>query len=330
MKKVLFITSQYRVGERIYPIIPYLSNITELHLLKVYQMSDAYRWAGDQDMRDIFDKNYLPYFKQVFYNSCDVSSYDLIISDDNRNSLKTNLKQFYKNKTGILLACTHGNTDDFYTRDGYKEVFDKCFVFGNYDSIGDYCIPVGIPSNDRLISYQNLNKDHILIIVNFLGNRACPFNVRFDEKFFKDIDILSIQKYFNLPVIIKLKSRADELNYLNNIEYLHRILPKELNYQIIIDIEDDNKLIAQSAAVISAPSTLAFKSIQLGIPTVLINNSGAIGSFNYYDGLLNKEDNLLSYIQNYSKKSSFIENSITGGLTFNSTKIMINEIQKFI
>lgn len=330
MKKILFITSQYRVGERIYPIIPYLSDMAELHLLKVYQMSDEYQWVGDYDMRNIFNQKYLSYFKRVFYNSCDVKTYDLIISDDNRNSLKTNLKQIYINKTCPLLACTHGNTDDFYTRDGYKKVFDKCFVFGNYDSIGEYCIPAGIPSNDQLMSYQNLNKKHILIIVNFLGNRACPFSVRFDETFFKDIDILSIQKYFNLPVIIKLKSRADELNYLNNVKYLYSILPKELNYRIIIDIEDDNKLIGQSSAVISAPSTLAFKSIQLGIPTVLINKAGSIGSFNYYDGLLNKEDNLLSYIQSYSKKSSFIENSIAGGLNFNSTEIMINEIRKFI
>lgn len=330
MKKILFITSQYRVGERIYPIIPLLSEISELHLLKVYQMSNEYRWIGDYDLRSVFDKKYLSYFKQVFYNMCDVSKYDLIICDDNRNSLKTELKTIYQNKRGTLLACTHGNTDDSYTNDGFNVVFDKCFVFGKNDNSGEFCIPAGIPSNDKLIEYQNCSKKHILVIVNFLGNRSCPFKVKFDETFFKKINIVNLQKKYNLPVVIKLKSRADENGYRNNIEYLNRILPKELTYQVIVDIEDDNKLIAESAVVISAPSTLAFKPIQLGIPTVLIKGTGAVGSFNTYDGLLSLDDNIESYISSYSRKTEFIENSISGGLNFNSTTLMINEIKKFI
>lgn len=330
MKKILFITSQYRVGERIYPIIPKLSAMAELHLLKVYQMADSFKWTGDMDLRDVFNKNYLTYFTKVFQHTCDVSIYDLIIFDDNRNSIKTNSTKTFKDKKCPLLGCTHGNTDDFYSRDGYNVVFDKCFVFGNYDTINEHCIPIGIPSNDQLNFYQNFDKKHILIIVNFLGNRHSPFKIRFNETFFNEIDIKSIQKYCNLPVVIKLKSRADDPGYINNIEYLKRIIPKDLNYRILIDIEDDNKLIAESAAVISAPSTLAFKPIQLGIPTVLINDSGAIGCFKNYDGLLNLNDDILSYITSYTKKTEFIQNAITGGLTFNSTEIMINEIKKYI
>ena len=55
MKKILFITSQYRVGERIYPIIPLLSNDYELHLLKTYQMQDSFKWTGDNDSRKLFN-----------------------------------------------------------------------------------------------------------------------------------------------------------------------------------------------------------------------------------------------------------------------------------
>ena len=39
MKNILFITTQYRVGERIYPIIPFLSKIYNVDLLRLYQMN---------------------------------------------------------------------------------------------------------------------------------------------------------------------------------------------------------------------------------------------------------------------------------------------------
>lgn len=330
MKKILFITSQYRVGERIYPIIPHLAKEYELDLLKVYQMSPSYKWVGDTDLKLVFDLEYSAYFNEVFYDYCDSSKYDLIISDDNRLTSKTALDKIYKNKKAQMLACTHGNGGFTNLNKSYNLVFDKCFTFGKYDAVHHAAIPVGIPANDKLFKYKKLNKKHILIIVNFLGNRDSPYKVKFDYKFFNDKNLKILQDYYKLPIIIKLKSRADENGFEHNIKYLKEILPNSLNYRILVDVNDDNMLAAESICVISAPSTLALKPIQLGIPTILIKDSGEVGSFENYDGFFNINDNFLEYIYSYKRKVDFIKNTIEGGLTFNSTSLMVNEIKKFL
>ena len=98
MKRILFITSQYRVGERVYPILPILASEYSMDLLKVYQMVNDHKWVGDKDMRLKFDRDYLHLFESVFEHTCDVSKYDLIISDDNRHTSKTKLATLYNQK----------------------------------------------------------------------------------------------------------------------------------------------------------------------------------------------------------------------------------------
>ena len=63
MKKILFITTQYRVGERIYSIIPQLSKQYDLDVLKTAQMSDNMKWYGDKDLRTVFDNKYKKYIE---------------------------------------------------------------------------------------------------------------------------------------------------------------------------------------------------------------------------------------------------------------------------
>lgn len=329
MKKVLFITSQYRVGERIYPIIPLLSKEYELHLLKVYQMSSSYQWLGNLDLRDQFNKIYQRYFTKTYENSCDSSIYDLIISDDNRPSVKTSLEHIYKNSKCNVIACSHGNEESKFTILGYKRAYDYTFVFGSKERHFDWCIDAGIPSNDALNVYQNIEKKHILVIVNFLGNRNAICPVRFDDKFFNSKNLKLLQNKYKLPILIKLKSRADEGIFTNNILYLNKII-NDLEYKIVIDIEDDNKLIAESKCVISAPSTMALKSIQLGIPTILIKDSGQLGVFYDYNGIFNINDNFLTYIDTYRRDTEFIKNTITGGIDYSSTYIMFNKLKEII
>ena len=86
--------------------------------------------------------------------------------------------------------------------------------------------------------------------------------------------------------IVKLKSRADHPDSQSDFDYLDNILPSDLDYEVIMDIEDDNKMMSDSFIVISAPSTLAFKSIQKGIPTVLLNGYGQIGNFYDFKGVV--------------------------------------------
>ena len=107
-----------------------------------------------------------------------------------------------------------------------------------------------------------------------------------------------------------------------------------MDCEVIANTDNINKLIAESAIVISAPSTLAFKPIQLGIPTVLIDGCGAIGHFKDYGGLvqLKKEhifNNLQKQIDN-DIHTSFIKNTIAGGNSFTSTNIYIKRLQEII
>ena len=330
MKKILFITSQYRTGERIYPILPILASEYKIDLLKVYQMANKHKWVGDRDMRLKFDEDYLHLFDSVFLNTCDVTKYNLIISDDNRYTTKTKLSNLYNQKKCSMVSFEHGNNNKGYFGIGHNVVFDKCFVFGDKDVKHRDQIAGGIPSNDGLLQYANLKKKHIMVIVNFLGNRTSPFKVNFDEMLFNSLQLINLQKQINLPVVIKLKSRADEGGFEKNLRYLQSILPNELDYKIVIDAEDDNKLIAESVCVISAPSTLAFKPIQLGIPTVLIKDSGQTGSFYDFEGLFDIREYDNNYLLSEHNYTDWISRSIEGGLQFNSTNVVVSKLKEII
>ena len=139
-----------------------------------------------------------------------------------------------------------------------------------------------------------------------------------------------------LPIIFKLKSRQDEGigGYKRNENYLNFILPDKLDYKILCDYEDIDTLVSESKIVISAPSTLAYKPIQLGIPTILIKNSGQLGNFGEFRGLveLDKEKvkNKIDEMIENPKDVDFIENTVEGGLDFKSTEVFIKEVRRYI
>ena len=332
MKKILIVTSQYRVGERMYPVIPYLAEDYKLDLLKVYQMLPSHKWVGTLDMRSIFYEQYLKFFQNVYQDYTDPKEYDLILTDDNRLTDKTGIYKLYRNKkeNTPILSCTHGNGGFKNISKGHNLVFDKCLTFGKYDTVHKSCIPVGIPSNDKLIEYSGNKRKHILIIVNFLGNRESPYRVKFDSKIFNNIKIKQLQDYYKVPLVIKLKSRSDEGGFHHNFEYIKSIMSSELDYKIVVDVEDDNKLVAESACVISSLSTLSLKAIQLGIPTILIRDSGVVGSLEHYDGIFNITENFLDYIYSYSRRVEYIQNTVEGGLAFESTKLFLKTIKNYI
>lgn len=316
-KNILFVTTQYRVGERIYPIISKLSEYYNLDLMKLYQMNSTYQWPGDNDLRNYFDKQYLQYFDNVHTNiNANYDKYDLIITDDNRQF--NGLSEIFHRKKCLVLACSHGVTEHGYETKNVGKSYDKCFVFGRKEVKHSYQLPAGIPANDILKTYSNIEKKHILVIVNYLGHEGQistgngTFFKLFDKQVFDSIDLLSLQQQSGYPVVIKLKSRIG-LNMQKNKQYLNSILPESLDYNIVYDVEDDNKLIAQSVEVYSAPSTLALKPIQLGIPTTLIPETGQTGIF--YD---------------YETNKNFIEDTLEGGKDFNSTQYFLNYIERCI
>ena len=60
MKKILLVATIYRVGERIYPIIPKLSEEFNIDVFKTAQMGNDISWYGNNDLRAIFDKKEQP------------------------------------------------------------------------------------------------------------------------------------------------------------------------------------------------------------------------------------------------------------------------------
>jgi len=358
-KKILLIATVYRVGDRIYPIIPELSKFYSIDLLKINEMSSEMGWYGDNDPRILFDKKYSKFFNNIydagfkssrlnpsdFLINFDVSGYDLILYDDDRNRHGIYLLyEKIKNTNCIMIGNVHGNwwfPEKSHIPQFHKKVFDFASVFGNKEknshSPNDYIFTGGIPSNDEL-QYYDRTDDFILVIVNFLGimRNTVPdhFRVLFDETFMKNSGLVELQKEYDKKVVFKLKSREAHPFPDKDFQYLHSIVPRELDYSIIMDFEDNNQLICGSNIVISAPSTFAFKSIQKGIPTILIEGAGTTGNFYDFSGLVNLDKNkILKNVETQivnGRDNEFISNTIEGGLDFNSTEVYINKIKDFL
>ena len=96
----------------------------------------------------------------------------------------------------------------------------------------------------------------------------------------------------------------------------------------------DNKLISDSFIVFSAPSVMAFKPIQKGIPTILLNGYGQTGLFYDYTGLVNLDTQIIfDEIQRQytnGKEKEFVLNTIKGGIDFSSTEKYVNVIKGLI
>ena len=363
-KKILFIPSIYRVGERIYPLIPELSKFADVDLLQVHEMSKEAPCYGNVDYKDIFSRKYYKYLNNIYNlpihkkypyinallqsNNLDLQSfnpkkYDLILFDDNRK--KYGLDFLYKDKRPdcIMVANTHCNTTlnlqpRNFIVNYYKKIFDYCFVNGNIEKNAyedtSYLINGGIPSNDALKNYKKTNQ-YILVITNFLGHApVCPFEIKFDKQLFNQMKLLELQKKYNKKIIIKTKSRITQSHhYTKDHDYLESILPKDLNYEIITDFIDNNRLICDSFLVIGPTSTFCFKPIQKGIPTILINKAGITGNFYNYRSLIDINDNFLENVEkeiNAGRDTEYINSILEGGSEYKSTEIYINSLKNLL
>ena len=354
-KKTLFIVSVYRVGERIYPIIPKLKEkLFDIDLLRINEMSSEMSWYGTIDPRTSFNNMYGEHIDNIFdvgFNGfkdknvdINLSKYDIIIYDDSRG--RYGLKKLYDMASKLdipMIGSIHGGGRGYGSNDynnGYKKVFDYLMVFGNTDieahKDDDRLIKMGIPSNDILKSYENRD-EHILCITNFLANHwvkldSCPLRV--DKNYLEKLGLYELQKEFGKKVIFKIKTRKDNPNVKEDIDYMRSIINPNLDYEILMDVEDDNMLMSDSFIVLSPPSTLAFKSIQKGIPTVLINKAGILGHFFDYKGLVDLDtqkifDEIERQYQS-EKECQFIEDTIEGGLDFTSTDKCVSSIMSIL
>ena len=129
-KRILLIATIYRVGERIYSIIPKLSEDFDVDVLKTAQMGNDIAWYGDNDLRLVFDNKYMEYVDNIYYKVPNLSNYDLILMDDDRP--RNGMREIYKSTDVTVVGHQHGNTKIRLSdlRDNEKTSWDYITVFG--------------------------------------------------------------------------------------------------------------------------------------------------------------------------------------------------------
>ena len=334
--KLLLLFTNHRVAEKLWPIIPKLSKQYKLDLFLIGLMSNETPWVGDIDERVVMISKYKKYINTIingpgvkFHGDnittpldsyVNIKEYSAVIFDDNRKKSEFNIPNFYnicKQNKIVVIGNSHGNEDTPNDATNISYDYKMDFQSG------------GIPANDTLKNIKRNNK-HILIICNFLGNRFSPYDINFNKDFVNKSGMIELSKHYNLPIVVKIKTRLDNPNYEDSIKYVKNLL----DCTVVANTNNIDQLIANSAFVISAPSTLAFKPIQLGIPTILIKGSGAIGCYKNYPGLvnLNYEEiiNSLTDQIDTGKYAKFLDLSIPGGSNFTSIDIYIKKIKEYI
>lgn len=334
--KILLLFTNHRVAEKLWPIIPILSVDHDIDLFCVGLFSLNTPWVGDIDERVVAIDRYKKFLNNIvqgpgiryhgdriqqnLLDFIDIESYKFVIYDDNRAMEEFNIPNFYsecKLRNIKVVGNVHGNEDVTIDATGISYDFKMEFSNG------------GIPANDTLIN-QNLQQKHILVITNFLSNRLSIFPINFDLQFIQESGVLELSKHFNLPIKVKIKTRFDKTDYISDIHYVRTLLDCE----VVTNTNDIDNLIANSAIVISAPSTLCFKPIQLGIPTILIKGAGQVGKFESYPGLvdLNKQQifNSIQYQNDHGRFVEYIKNTIAGGENFQSSKKYVNYIKAIL
>ena len=370
MKNILIITTVYRTGEKIYPIIPKLSQKYNVHVMNMYQMSNKTPWVNNYDPRESFYKmcdKHCSYVtngpKYIHDSKVDADSnlkfvnkidkylqrnyYDLVIWDNNitiKGGQWNGLYKWFNDQDIINVGCPHGNreTKSYRIHKRIGRLYDCSFIFGEKEKkaleviskgkLKNKLFAGGIPSNDKLKQYDRGNK-YILIIPNFtdpslLGKQTSSFRP-FTKELFDLLKINELSNDYNCDIVIK-----EKLKLYYPTDSLKKSLKVYTNVYCIDYHEDDNKLIADAICVISAPSTLAFKPILMGIPTVLLKGHGMNGNFSDYPWVVNnnpvKMRKFINDQNNINKNVDFINDTLEGGVNFNSTDIYIDRIDKII
>ena len=362
MKHILVALSNNRCNEKIRCIIPELSKHYKLSLYNIGEMSKHTMWYGDIDPRIKFRNECYQYFDEVIdseglkfhggrvHNLMDyisVSNYDAILYDDMFLNIANEIPKLYDSarvRDIPMIGNSHGNRN-FTPKEmhGFGTVFDYLFILGEKEKLvynqvvkdTDKLLKGGIPSNDSLKDI-NVKDDYILVITNFLGNHHASgmYPNAFNQEFVDKVDLVALSKYFDRPIVVKQKTRLDDPDFKKNIDYIHSLFPSDFDIDVVTDCDDMDKLICNSHCIISALSTLCFKPIQKGIPTVMVQGSGMVGNF-YDSNSLCELDKYriyesIEWQQENGKDEEFIKTTIEGGLEFNSTENYINEIRNII
>ena len=140
-----------------------------------------------------------------------------------------------------------------------------------------------------------------------------------------------MSEHLGCNIVIKEKGREFYIE-----DEFRKSMKDYKNLVSVVDYcDDDNKLIADSSVVIGSTSTIMFKSIQMGVPTIVLDKFGHMGNFYNYDGLIKtpsygKIVKSIKYQNDRGRSEEFIKTVLSGGWEFNSIDLYIDSIKEIL
>jgi len=318
----------------------YKENIRYLTCLKnVAKDIVIYNGKGIQNKRDVRDQVYCFESIKLIDEICASKNIDAIVLDDSRASHLNLLLGEYCNKVGIkLFANTHGNNDVHE----WNEVnclsnpfYYKLFVFGQYEVkhhekkyANQKYIAGGIPEND-VIKIAKKVPQQITVIVNRVVVDGPSTERLFDFSVFQQMKLQELQKNLNLPIVFKIKDRMSE-DTDRDINALKSSIPKDIDYSIVVQLKNEVDFLAKSKIILTHGSTMAFKALQLNIPTVIFKETGPVGLFSTYRGTISLEEDYFEILQylTHDYIESFLPDILEGSTTFDATQRYSDALSK--
>lgn len=364
-RDIVFVSTIHRMSERLLPVFEALSSDFNVHNVRIGQASQNTSYSA----KERFDNTSSMFVSCVSgqpvttavgaraarmrskgeYDQFlrDMISRDVccVIYDDCRNIVDERSLGDKINKSVPHIANIHGNIDYGTTKrllSRSKNKFSHMFVFGDNDvsKMRSTCgniqlVTGGIPANDSLAGVS-VTKKFVTVIVNFIptkgavGSNEVGDVMTFDSRAIERLKLNSVCDALGVKLALKLKHRLGS-SVLNDVKCMRKLVGEEP--EIFVN-EDENAILQQSAAVISYGSTMAFKPIQMNIPTVIIKELGLIGNFASYEHTISIRDDVRAHIMKQHDRvvcdSVFLDSTIAGGSTFTSTSCYVNNLLRII
>ena len=369
--EILFISTIHRMSERVIPAIKKLQDNFTVKILNTgqssfnteYQANLRYKKyvTSNFSKRNIFNTRKISHKRESRgqQNSKDVllearnlisDKTAAVILDDSRHKLfSQDLYKIAKDRGCKVFANTHGNISfkkiPLIYGFSHKKFYDHIFVFGDYErdhiiNLGhdkNFVLCGGIPENDMLLDVKRSN-EYILVIPNFILQREvggyqldfCKRAQSFNKNVVEKMKLLQLQQNLGKKVFIKLKHRMSS-SCEEEVRNIREIMPKGLEYDITHNVNSEKSLISAAACVLTYGSTMSFKPIQMGIPTVIYKDLGYVGNFIEYGCVIDvgeSYDHVFDEGFMAGERDRFLKNTLAGGVDFTSSKSYISLLCK--
>ena len=347
--RVLFVTSIYHVGERVYPVIDQLVKEASVTVLCLDRMSPKFSWQGDLDPREElyaewtrsgvtlrFDKEPNPHdFAAIFF-------------EDSWLKKKFHMGRYahkIRKCSTPRISAPHGMgwhfpQGPFFSTHFLGDLIDHAGLFGKEEADhikvwGSHFLG-GIPRNDTLTYVKVPDPEYILVLAGWLPssphmNGSQKLTGKYSDYRVLNGDdlirtgVVELSKKLGLPIVISQKTRPGQ-----SLEDRKVWQPLE-DYRLVNDHRNHDDMVRKAAAVIGAPTTLSIKPMALGIPTILFRHRGVHGHLERFPGLVDATEGvaLSEYdrqVANPDELKAFAEAISTGVTTGRSTEIYVKEI----